>query len=192
MNTIITILVLILMLGLLIFVHEFGHFIMAKKNGVYVYEFALGMGPKIFSFTRKNKKDPTIYSLRVFPIGGFCSMAGEVEEVEDKKVKKHEYMCNKKPYQKFEILVAGVVMNFILAIVILFIQALIYGSPNPEPYVGRIKVNYPIATSGIKVGDKIISINGKSVKNWDDITVALALKMIAINIYLKLKKIIKK
>ena len=60
MNTIITILVLIIMLGILIFAHELGHFIMAKKNGVYVYEFALGMGPKIFSFTREKKNDPTI------------------------------------------------------------------------------------------------------------------------------------
>jgi len=176
MNTIITILVLIIMLGLLIFVHELGHFIMAKKNGVYVYEFALGMGPKILSFTRKNKQDPTIYSLRAFPIGGFCAMAGEVEETEDKNVKKHEYMCNKKPYQKFEILVAGVAMNFLLAIILLFIQGLIFGSTNPEPYVGRLEKNYPISNAGIEVGDKILAINGRKTNSWDKITIALALK----------------
>ena len=176
MNTIITILVLIIMLGLLIFVHELGHFIMAKKNGVYVYEFALGMGPKIFSFTRKNKKDPTIYSLRAFPIGGFCSMAGEVEYVEDEKVKKHEYMCNKKPFQKFQILVAGVAMNFLLALILLFVQGLIYGSANPESYVGRIEEGYPISNAGIEVGDKILSINGRNTNTWDKITIALALK----------------
>lgn len=176
MNTIITILVLIIMLGILIFVHELGHFIMAKKNGVYVYEFALGMGPKIFSFTRKNKNDPTIYSLRAFPIGGFCGMAGEVEEIEDEQVKKNEYMCNKKPWQKFEILVAGVAMNFILALVLLFVQGLIYGSANPAPIVGRLEQNYPISNAGIEVGDKILSINGKSTNSWDKITIALALK----------------
>lgn len=176
MNTIITIIVLIIMLGILIFVHELGHFLMAKKNGVYVYEFALGMGPKIFSFTRKNKKDPTIYSLRAFPIGGFCSMAGEVEEIEDKNVKKHEYMCNKKPWQKFEILVAGVAMNFILALVLLFVQGLIYGSANPKSYVGRLEENYPISEAGIEVGDRILSINGRKTDTWDKITIALALK----------------
>lgn len=176
MNAIITILVLIIMLGLLIFVHELGHFIMAKKNGVYVYEFALGMGPKIFSFTRKNKKDPTIYSLRAFPIGGFCSMAGEVEYVEDKKVKKHEYMCNKTPWQRFQILVAGVAMNFLLALILLFIQALIFGSANSQSYVGRVSEGDPISNSGIVVGDKIISINGRKTNTWDKITIALALK----------------
>ena len=176
MNVIITILVLILMLGILIFAHELGHFIMAKKNGVYVYEFALGMGPKIFSFKRKNKKDPTIYSLRAFPIGGFCSMAGEVEFVEDENVKKHEYMCNKSPWQKFQILVAGVTMNFILALILLFIQALIFGSANPDSYVGKLQEDYPISNAGIEVGDKILSINGRKTNTWDKITIALALK----------------
>lgn len=176
MSTVITILVLIIMLGLLIFVHELGHFIMAKKNGVYVYEFALGMGPKIFSFKRKNKKDPTIYSLRAFPIGGFCSMAGEVEYVEDKNVKKHEYMCNKTPWQRFQILVAGVTMNFLLALLILFIQALIFGTVDPKSYVGRVEEGYPISEAGIEVGDRILSINGRKISTWDNITVALALK----------------
>ena len=78
-----TLIILILMLGLLIFVHEFGHFIVAKKTWVYVEEFALGMGPIIFKFKRKN--DPTLYSLRLLPIGGFCAMAGEVEEEKNKK-----------------------------------------------------------------------------------------------------------
>lgn len=176
MNVIITILVLIIMLGILIFAHELGHFIMAKKNGVYVYEFALGMGPKIFSFTRENKNDPTIYSLRLFPIGGFCSMAGEVDYVEDEKVKKNEYMCNKTPWQRFEILVAGVTMNFILALILLFIQGLIFGSTNPEPIVGRIEEGYPISNAGIEVGDKVLSINGRKTNSWDKITIALALK----------------
>lgn len=176
MNVIITILVLILMLSILIFVHELGHFIMAKKNGVYVYEFALGMGPKIFSFKRKKKKDPTIYSLRALPIGGFCSMAGEVEYVEDENVKEHEYMCNKTPWQRFQILVAGVAMNFLLALVILFIQALIFGSTNPDSYIGRIEEGYPISNAGIEVGDKVLSINGRKTNSWDKITIALALK----------------
>ncbi len=176
MNIIITILVLILMLGILIFVHELGHFLMAKKNGVYVYEFALGMGPTIFSFKRKKKKDPTVYSLRAFPIGGFCSMAGEVELVEDKKVKKSEYMCNKTPWQRFQILVAGVTMNFLLALFILFLQALIFGSLDQKSYVGRVEKGYPVSAAGIEPGDRVVSINGYKTPTWDKITIALALK----------------
>lgn len=176
MNTVITIIVLIIMLGILIFVHELGHFLMAKKNGVYVYEFALGMGPLIFSFKRKDKKDPTLYSLRLFPIGGFCSMAGEVEETKDDNIKKNEYMCNKTPWQKFQILVAGVTMNFILALVILFVQALIYGTTDQRSFVGRVEEDYPISGAGIEVGDRILSINGRKTNTWDKITIALALK----------------
>ena len=86
------IVVLLLMLSLLIFVHEGGHFIAAKKCGVHVYEFALGMGPKVLSFKRKN--DPTEYTLRALPIGGFCAMAGEEGE-DDESLDKDQFMCNK-------------------------------------------------------------------------------------------------
>ena len=73
---------LLLILSILIFVHELGHFIMAKLFGVHVYEFAIGMGPLVYSFRRKN--DPTLYSLRALPIGGFNSIAGESYEDDDK------------------------------------------------------------------------------------------------------------
>lgn len=169
----ITLIILIIMLGIIIFVHEFGHFIVAKKTGVYVDEFALGMGPRIFKWKRKN--DPTIYSIRLFPIGGFCAMAGEVVEESDKKLKKNQYMCNKKPYQKFLILIAGVTMNFILALVLFFIQGIIWGSSNQLSYVGLVTENSAIYKSGIEEGDKIISINGVKTNTWDKIQVALAL-----------------
>ena len=170
----VALILLILILGILIFVHEFGHFIVAKKSGVHVYEFALGMGPQIFKFKRKN--DPTIYSLRLLPIGGFCSMAGEVIEEEDKKLKKSEYMCNKKPITKILILVAGVTMNFITALVLFFLQGLIWGSTEQLSYVGVVTEESPIAKSGIVVGDKIVSINGVNTNTWDKIQVAIALE----------------
>lgn len=170
----VTLIILIIMLGILIFVHELGHFLVAKKTGVYVEEFALGMGPRLFKWKRKN--DPTIYSLRLFPIGGFCAMAGEVEEISDKKLKKDQYMCNKKPYQKFLILVAGVTMNFILALVLFFLQGLIWGSSNQLSYINLITENSAIAKSGITEGDRVISINGVKTNTWDKIQVALALK----------------
>lgn len=170
----ITLLILIIILGVLIFVHEFGHFIVAKKAGVFVEEFALGMGPQIFKWKRKN--DPTTYSIRLLPIGGFCAMAGEVVEEKEKKLKKNQYMCNKKPYQKFLILVAGVTMNFMLALLIFFIQGLIWGSSNQLSYVGMVTENSAVAKAGITEGDRIISINGVKTNTWDKIQVAIALK----------------
>ena len=170
----VTLILLILILGLLIFVHEFGHFIVAKKTGVYVEEFALGMGPIIFKFKRKN--DPTQYSLRLLPIGGFCAMAGEVSEEKEKKLKKSEYMCNKKPYQKILILVAGVTMNFITAFILFMLQGLIWGSTIQFSYVGVVTPDSPIEKAGIVEGDRIVSINGVNADTWDKIQVAISLK----------------
>lgn len=172
---------LILILGVLIFVHEFGHFITAKKCGAYVYEFSIGMGPKIFSFKRKKeKKDPTEYSLRLFPIGGFCAIAGETSEDDsddaDVKLKKNDYMCNKSIPQRCLILIAGVCMNFITGFLILFISALIWGATEQESFVGQAPEGYPIAEAGIEVGDKIIAIDGSKVNTWDRVTILLNLK----------------
>ena len=78
MTVILNLILFILILGFIVFVHEFGHFIFAKKAGIYVYEFSIGMGPRLFKFKRKN--DETEYSIRLFPIGGYVSMAGEDAE----------------------------------------------------------------------------------------------------------------
>lgn len=170
----VTLILLILILGILVFVHELGHFLVAKKTGVYVSEFSIGMGPQIFKWNRKN--DPTMYSIRLFPIGGFCAMAGEVVEETDKKLKKNQYMCNKKPIEKFAILIAGVTMNFILALVIFFVQGLIWGSSEQLSYINLVTPNSAIAKSGIVEGDRVVSINGVKTNTWDKIQVALALK----------------
>ena len=172
-----SIIYLILILGVLVFVHEFGHFITAKKIGVYVNEFAIGMGPKIYSFKRKNKNDPTEYSIRLLPIGGFCAMAGEVIEDEDnKKIKKNEYMCNRSKLERVIILLAGVTMNILLALVLLFVQSLIWGHTEQKSIVGYAPEGYPIAEAGIEVGDKITKINGYKVNTWDKLTIVLNLK----------------
>src|SRR5574344_880480 len=132
-----TILYLILILVLLIFLHELGHFIATKLIEVYAYEFALGMGPKIFSFKRKKHNDPTVYSLRLFPIGGFCAMAGE--SVEDEKgLKKNQYMCNRSKWERFLILIAGVTMNIIFAFILLFAQGLIWGHTEQNTKIGYV------------------------------------------------------
>lgn len=174
---IVTILVLILILGVLVFVHELGHFIAAKMIGVYVHEFAIGMGPKLFSFKRKNKNDPTVYSVRLLPIGGFCAMAGENEEdATDLKLRKDQYMCNRSKFERFLILAAGVTNNIILAIIILFFQALIWGTTEQRSIVGNAQKGYPISEAGIEVGDRVLAVNGHKVNTWDKLTIILNLK----------------
>ena len=104
-----TLLYFIIILGVIIFIHELGHFISAKKSGIYVYEFSLGMGPRIFRFNRKN--DETDYCIRLFPIGGFVQMAGE--EIEDDPDIPKDKKFNDKPFwQKVITVSAGIMMNF--------------------------------------------------------------------------------
>lgn len=173
-NTVIwNIVVLLLILTVLIFVHELGHFIIAKKCGVHVYEFALGMGPKVLGFKRKN--DPTEYNLRAFPIGGFCQMAGEEGE-DDKNLSKDKFMCNKSKIQRICILVAGVTMNFITAIVLLFIIGLSAGSTEQRSFIGRVEKDTPAYESGLVKGDRIIKLNGHKVSTWDEVQLVSLLK----------------
>lgn len=156
-------LIFFLILGILVTIHEFGHFIVAKKCGVHIYEFSIGMGPLIYKHMGKDKIQ---YSIRALPIGGYVSMAGEVEE-DDKKVKKDKFMCNKPWWQRILILCAGVTMNFILALVLLFTIALIWGSNSMDPIVESVEVNSPAENAGIKAGDTIISVNNHKVSSWD-------------------------
>ncbi len=165
MNFIITLLILILVLGIIVFIHELGHFLAAKKIGVYVHEFAIGMGPKIFSFKRKN--DETVYSIRLLPLGGFTALASDKES--GKGLKKEQILENKTNLQKFFVLVMGIVFNMILAVVFLFINGLIYGSPITSPYVGNILEDSPASKSDLKTGDLILKVDGKSVNSWDEV-----------------------
>lgn len=167
------IVVLLLMLSVLITIHEFGHFIAAKKFGVHVYEFAIGMGPKVISFKRKG--DPTIYSLRALPIGGYNQLAGEVME-DDKKLPKSSFMCNKPKYQRIIILIAGVTMNFLLAIVLLFLTSIIWGTPNQDTVINNIVANSEAEKAGIVKGDRILKINNHSASDIDSLQVVSLLK----------------
>lgn len=169
----VSLLVLIFILGLIILVHEFGHFIWAKIFKVHIYEFSIGMGPIIF--THKGKKDKIDYNLRAIPIGGFVSMAGEVYE-DDEKINKKSFMCNKPWYQRVIILVAGVVNNFILALLFLFISSLIWGGTINLPEVREVVEGSPMAEAGIENGDKILEINGRKVSNWDKAQILLIME----------------
>ena len=169
----VSLLVLIFILGLIILVHEFGHFIWAKIFKVHIYEFSIGMGPIIF--THKGKKDKIDYNIRAIPIGGFVSMAGEVYE-DDEKINKKSFMCNKPWYQRVIILVAGVVNNFLLALLFLFISSIIWGGTINLPEVREVVEGSPMAEAGIENGDKILEINGRKVSNWDKAQILLIME----------------
>ena len=136
MSFIINLILFILILGIIVLVHEFGHFIWAKITGVYVYEFAIGMGPKLFG----KKKGETEYTIRAIPIGGFCQMAGEdLEDDDDNEIPKDRTLQAKTAWQRFLIMVFGPLNNFILAIVLLFFIALIWGGTTMNPVFTSIE-----------------------------------------------------
>ena len=153
-----TLIWMILILGIIVFVHEFGHFIFAKKAGIYVYEFSLGMGPRLFKFNRKN--DETEYSIRLFPIGGYVQMAGEEIE-EDKNIPEEKRMQSKSWIQRFMTIIAGIMFNFILAIVVFFIIGLVNGASQNKPYINLVEDS--INSDLVNVGDRIIAVNGKKI-----------------------------
>lgn len=165
MNFIITILILFVMLSLIIGIHEFGHFITAKKSGVYVDEFSLGMGPVIFKYKPKNSE--TTYSIRAFPIGGFVSMAEKCDP-ENKSITENRVLENKSFIKRFIVLFAGIFMNCVLAIFLFFISGLIYGRPVNEAIIDSVLENKPASKVGIESGDKILKINGNKINTWDD------------------------
>ena len=153
-----TLIYMFLILGIIVFIHEFGHFIFAKRAGIYVYEFSLGMGPRIFKFNRKN--DETDYSLRLLPIGGYVQMAGEEIE-KDEKIPEDRRMQSKTWGQRFLTIIAGIMFNFILAIVVFFIVGLVNGASQNKPYITVVEDG--INSGVVNSGDRILAVNGKKV-----------------------------
>lgn len=154
----------VLVLSITIFIHELGHFIFAKRAGIYVYEFSLGMGPRIFMFKRKN--DETEYGIRLFPIGGFVQMAGEDIEI-DEDVPKEKRMQSKTWMQRFLTIIAGVVFNFLLAIVVFIIVAFAVGVPSNRPIVTSISTDIINYDTKLQEGDLILSVNDKKISSQD-------------------------
>ncbi|MDY6820834.1 MAG: RIP metalloprotease RseP [Deferribacterota bacterium] len=154
----------ILVFALLIFIHELGHFIVAKLNKVYVERFSIGFGPIIYS---KNIGE-TEYAISLLPLGGYVKMYGEdpTSEVDEKLSNK---AFSKKPLiSRILIVSAGPIANFFLAVVLFFIVFMI-GVPKLLPIVGEVKKDMP-AYGILENGDKIISINGKKIKFWEEMS----------------------
>ena len=153
----------VVILGAIVSVHEFGHFLFAKLSKTYVYEFSIGMGKKIFG--RKKEGSETEFCVRAIPLGGYVMIAGE--DTLDESIPADRQMCNKGFFQRFMILFAGAFFNFIFAFIILFISALIYGAVSTKPFIGDVNVDYPAYVAGIEKGDLVLSINGTKISNWD-------------------------
>lgn len=148
---------------LIIFLHEGGHFITAKKSGIKVNEFALGMGPKIFSFT----KGETTYSLRLFPIGGYCAMEGEDEDSDNPRA-----FNNAAIWKRMIVIIAGAVMNILFGLVLMLITLLPQES-FASTTVSEFSVSSFTAVTGLKSGDKIVEINDYAVNTSTDFSFAL-------------------
>lgn len=158
------ILIAVLLFELIIFFHEGGHFLTAKLSGIKVNEFALGMGPKIISFKRKE----TVYSLRLFPIGGFCAMEGEDGESDNP----HAFN-NAKIYKRMIVIIAGALMNIILGL--LFMGILLAPSPYfTNTTISDFSPKSYSANSGLEIGDKVISVDGYKVYNSMDLSYAIS------------------
>ncbi|EEH98141.1 MULTISPECIES: M50 family metallopeptidase [Clostridium] len=150
--------------SLLIIVHELGHFVMAKVNGIKVEEFAIGMGPKILSTQGKETK----YSIGLFPIGGYVKMMGEEEEVQDERS-----FSSKSPLRRISVIIAGATMNFLFAIIIFTVFLNKFGYSLPK--VNSLIENMPAVEAGLQEGDKFLKVNGSRVFSADDLTIGISL-----------------
>ncbi len=151
--------------GVLVIVHEFGHFITAKWSGIRVDEFAIGFPPRLFGF----KRGETLYSINVLPLGGYVRMPGENGEMTDDAGNFDPRSFASKPAGKRAIvLCAGVVMNLLLAFV-LFSAAEAIGQVQFRPVIGSVESNSPAQQAGLVSGDRIVAIDGHPIKYWGDI-----------------------
>jgi regulator of sigma E protease len=167
-----SILAFLFVLGVLIFVHELGHFMMARRIGVRVLTFSLGFGPKILSFRRGD----TEYCVSAIPLGGYVKMAGETPE--DARTGASDEFLSKTKWQRFQVLVMGPVMNLALAIIVMAI-VLLQGAKLPafddyEVVVGGMAPGSPAEAAGLQPGDRIVGADDKDISTWKQFYMATA------------------
>ena len=161
-------------LGVLVFVHELGHFLVARFHGVRCLTFSLGFGPKVL----QTKRGDTVYCISAIPLGGYVKMAGAGEGPDDKPEGKDDEFLSKTRWQRFQILIAGPAMNIILAVVLTTV-VLYQGAPVPAyldqpPIVGTVSEGSAAATAGIQPGDRILRVAGREVDTWEEMEIAVA------------------
>lgn len=166
-----TILAFLFVLGVLIFVHELGHFIMARRLGVKVLTFSLGFGPKILKFRRGD----TEYCVSAIPLGGYVKMAGE--NPDDPRSGNPDEFLSKSKWERFQILIMGPVMNIVLAVVVMAL-VLMQGANVPAyqdepPVIGVVMAGSPAEKVGIRPGDRVLTVAGDEVDTWEDFFIAI-------------------
>ncbi|HYS44273.1 MAG TPA: RIP metalloprotease RseP [Geobacteraceae bacterium] len=160
-----TLLSFIVVLGVLIFVHELGHFIFAKLFGVGVEKFSLGFGPKLFG----KKLGETEYLISSFPLGGYVKMVGENDDGEISPEDEGRSFAGKTPLQRIAIVAAGPLFNLFFAYLI-FIIVFMLGVPSDTPKIGEVMAGKPAAQAGLQAGDLVTAINGKQIKHWEELS----------------------
>lgn len=158
-----TIIASIFIFGLLIFVHELGHYLAARRAGIKVLEFALGFGKELIGW----EKDGTRYTLRIFPLGGFCRLLGEDTEEHEQEGN----FQNKSIPARFAVIAAGPVMNFVLAVVLFTLMYFFFlGVPQQDSTrIGEVLPDGRAAQVGLMSGDQILAINDVNVEDWQDV-----------------------
>lgn len=173
MNTVISILIFLIMFTVVVFSHEFGHFLLAKLNGIHVVEFSIGMGPTLLHF----KKGGTKYSLKLLPFGGACMFEGEDGVVkEDKEAPQEESegsFAKAGVWQRIATVVAGPIFNFILAFILSLIIVGFCGSD--KPVIQGTMEGYPAEMAGIEAGDLVIRVNNEKIHLYRQISLISAL-----------------
>ena len=166
-----TLLAFLFVLGVLIFVHELGHFVMARRVGVRVLKFSLGFGPRLVGFTRGD----TEYVISAIPLGGYVKMAGE--NPDDPRSGRDDEFLSKSKWERFQILIMGPLMNLILAVVVTA-GVLMNGAEIPvfqskPPVVGLVTPDSPAARAGIQRGDRLVTVAGRDVDTWEQFIIAV-------------------
>lgn len=168
----------VIIFGVLVFAHEFGHFILAKRAGIKVLEFAFGIGPKIFGYQGKE----TLYSVRLLPLGGFNRFLS-AEEIEasrengesvnySKQELQERSFESKSIWRRISVIVAGPIMNFLFGMVLFVFLFAVFGVANPENVnvIGEVSKDKPAAAAGLVTGDRILAVNGIATPDWTSVT----------------------
>ncbi len=161
-----TLLAFLFVLGVLIFVHELGHFVVARWHGVRVHTFSLGFGPKLLKFRRGD----TEYCISAVPLGGYVKLAGET--VDEARTGAPDEFLSKSKWVRFQVYLAGPVMNLALAVVVLAV-VLAQGADVPiyekgAPIIGNVVADSPAQAAGLRPGDRVVSVDGRPVATWDE------------------------
>ena len=179
-----TVLAFIVVVGVLIFVHELGHFLAARLFGVRVEVFSLGFGPKLFSFI----KGETEYRISAVPLGGYVRLYGEHPETVPLVVDKEKAFAFKKPWQKALIVLAGPGFNFLFALLAFWLYFSISGPVYLKPVVGKVIPGSPAEAVGLKPGDEILAIDGKEIETFERLFFYLRSKEDLTEVTLKVKR----